>query len=133
MKQRSNLDIAFDAIYRHLNGFYTEGKQWVHDIVNKTNLEYINLVNVKCGWAKYLLDEGRKIHDMMKRAIGKGDIIGKAYIAMIEYLESIDSLIKSSVNVVPYSKIDEFNLIVYQLHRNLSTAVSNRYYTIEIE
>lgn len=112
----------------YLSGFIIEGKAWLRKVVLDSPVEYIHLVNVKCSHAEYLKSEVKRM-EIRIRVDSKND--GLLHTALQDFstlVKHICDFAKSTINVVPYSKIDEFYKFTYQTHKHILNTITDRYY-----
>ena len=106
----------------HLLEFASEGRKWIQKRSSTDSVEYLHQVNVKCGWANYLNNEVVKIQASIIVDVSNRDKYTSDIDSLKKVLTNIHSLIITSLNVVPYSKMDEFNLLVYDIQSYISTS-----------
>ena len=129
MELKQQLSDIFNELYRHLTNFIDMGKSWVKEAAKDAHPEYINLVNVKCGWAKSLNQKLSDLHTKMVKDIDNKTQWDEDMMDMYDLLLSIKSLIITSVNLVPYTDIDEFYNYVYKVDTQLLTEITNTYHS----
>lgn len=133
-KLRHNMEIKhtirdmLDRFIRYLTEFLSCGKKWALKCVYKYPKEalhcnsldeYLYRVNVKCGCANNIIVHATVIRDRMT---GFGEVDFNESIEVIKMLfKTTRDLLNSSVNVVPYTKMDEFNLYIYQSENTLQS------------
>lgn len=119
-----------DEVAKHLVNFASEGHRWLLNMIGNAKDEYLNLVNVKCSNASHLYDIAGVLKSRVEKVYSDPTALKAVVLDIISYLDEVGSLIKTSVNVVPYSKIDEFNILVYNKRHDLSNEILTIYYHI---
>lgn len=119
-----------NKIGEHLINFSIEGHKWLLNMLGNAKDEYLNLVNIKCRNATHLYEALNTHVNAIKAGYNNPKIFKQLVLDLVTYLDEVDSLIKTSINIVPYSKIDEFNILVYNARHDLSNEILSRYYNI---
>ena len=110
-----------NQLSRHLLEFASEGRDWIRRRLLEDSEEYLHQVNVKCSWANHLNEEVLKIRSRIISDISYKDKYKSDIYDLKKLLESIRLFIITSVNLVPYSGIDELNLLVHKIDTYIST------------
>jgi hypothetical protein len=138
MKRRNTLMIDVKKVVTelcgYLSGFVFEGKVFLNKITAETSGKYvpfIHMVNVKCSHATYLKSEIEKMEIKIRVDVKDDDMLKSDFERFAKLTSDICNLIKESVNIVPYSKIDEFYNYTYRVCKYLLTELMNRYYECE--
>lgn len=116
---KQKLREVFDTLCGYLAEFRNEGEAWALKRALDSSTEYIYSIKVKCSWAKALYQQAQDLHKSMQTHIGKPAYQDDIQ-SMGSLLQSMKKLLTASVHVVPYSRLDEFNLYIYQLTKWLN-------------
>ena len=116
---------------RYLSEFFDEGKEWIYGGASSASDEYKHFVNTKCYQAKFI---NQQVLNMQKwfttnMSPKKFDI---GMFNLEQTLRTTQDMIIRSINMVPYSKIDEFNLFIYDTLTNTLTDITRIYHNYAI-
>ena len=115
----------------HLSEFASEGKAFLKKLTVEPSMKYlyfIHLVNIQCARADFLRSELQWMKSKIRADAKDEDLLREDFCQFSNLMMDIDKLIKESVNVIPYSKMDEFYTYSYNVYKYLLTDVLNRYY-----
>lgn len=133
MELKEKYKTIFDGLLRYLYDFLSQGKRWAlksaynasQGLPGYKNDEYLYRIHVKCGWANNLIHSTTTVRDRLIEYCGDKsktmEYIDRAFIV----LKSTRELLVSSVQVIPYTKMDEFNDYVYQTEQDLHAIIQS--------
>ena len=128
MELKQQFRTILDQFISYLYEFLSCGKRWAlkctYDVPKEALRcnsldEYLYRVNVKCGWAINIITHATSIRDRMG-AFTSVDF-AECITLTTTLFKSARELLNSSVDVVPYRKIDEFNSYIYRAENTLQT------------
>lgn len=109
----------YDELCGYLSGFVFEGKVWAKERALDSSKEYLHMINVRCGHADHIKSLIERNRELLIPAISKNkqDDVFDALLILFNILNDIMSFLTTCVNILPYSKLDDFYSYTYNARK----------------
>ena len=123
---------VLSELSRYLSEFFDEGKEWIKKGASGARDEYKYFVNTRCHQAKFINEQVKYMQKSFKTSMtSKSFEFGM--VELEHQLEAANDLITQSAHMVPYSRLDEFHLFIYNTLTNTLTDITRIYHNHVLE